>query len=233
MNGGLGGLSDDGARSMFLEGVRDSLPVQLGNILFGIIIGVTAVEIGFTTIEIVLMSAVTFAGTAQLAAIFLMAEQVHIGIVVLTAILINARFAIYSASLAPHFESYSGLRKALYSFFIVDPAFALSIPKFQDPQLDQSHWYYLGSGVSLWFGFVTGIAAGAGLNIETPDAFPVELVLPLILIAVLFPVIKDRPSVATAVVAGGVAIVAAPLDYNLGLLVSVFCGLVAGVSLKR
>lgn len=226
-------ISDTENISLFLEGFKDVLPVQLATVPFGIIIGVTAVELGFTPIEITLMSATIFAGAAQLAAIFLMAEQAHLTIIILTVILINVRFSMYSISLAPIFQSHSRLRKAVYAFFIVDPAYALSIPRLRDPQEDLAHWYFMGCGFSLWFLFVLGTVAGAILGIEIPDAFPVALVLPLVFIALLFPVIEDRPSLATAVVAGGTATVAAPLDHNLGLLVGVCFGLLAGVSLKR
>lgn len=229
----LNDLSDTEVLSPFWDGFRDALPVQLGNFPFGIIVGVTAVELGFTAIETTLLSVTTFAGASQLAAVFLIAEQSPIAVVLLTVILINIRFLMYSASLAPVFQSYSRVRKAVYSFFITDPVFALSIPRLRDPQDDQAQWYYVGTGASIWLFFVLGTAIGAGLGLEVPEAFPVALVLPLVLIALLFPMIKDRPTVATAVVAGSVATAAAPLNYNLGLLVGVFCGLLAGVTLKR
>jgi predicted branched-subunit amino acid permease len=81
--------------------------------------------------------------------------------------------------------------------------------------------------------YVLGTVIGAGFGIEIPDAFPVQLLLPLVFIALLFPVLEDRPSVATAVVAGAVAIIAAPLAYNLGLLAGVSAGLLVGVFLTR
>lgn len=71
------------------------------------------------------------------------------------------------------------------------------------------------------------------MGVGVSDVFPVELVLPLVFIALLFPVLEDQPSVATAVVAGGVAIAAAPLQYNFGLLLGVSCGLAVGVFLNR
>jgi predicted branched-subunit amino acid permease len=162
-----------------------------------------------------------------------MAEHTHIALVVLTAIMINARFMMYSASLAPIFQSYSRLRKSVYSFLIVDALYALSIPRFHTSEEGQSHWYYFGGGISLWVFWVVATAVGAGIGLEIPDILPVGLVLPLIFIALLFPVVEDRPSAATAIVAGGVAAAAAPLSYNLGLLVGVSSGLLVGVSLNR
>lgn len=233
MIGLLGGLSDENNRSLFFAGFWDILPIHLGTFPFAIIIGITGIKLGFTFIEITVMSAILFAGTAQLPAIFLMAEGIHIMVVTFTVFMINIRFIIYSISLAPIFQPYSRLRKAVYSFFVADPLYALSIPRFRDPEEDGSHWYYFGGGVSLWSVWVLGIVIGAGVGVEVPEEFPFELVLPLVLIALLFQVLEDRSSWATAAVAGGVASVAAPLNYNLGLLLGVTCGLVLGVSLNR
>lgn len=229
----LDGLSDEENRSSFLAGVRDSVPVATGIAPFSVLIGITAVEFGFTTAEITIMSAITYAGASQLAAIFLMADDGHLLLVVLTAVLINVRFSMYSAYLAPKFQSLSRLRKAAYSFLLVDTIYALSIPYFRNHDGPSSHWYYFGGGIIIWVFWTLGTLAGAGIGVGVPDVFPVELVLPLVFIALLFPVLEDRPSVATAVVAGGVAVAAAPLDYNLGLLSGVCCGLVVGVFFNR
>ena len=232
MKGLFEGLAADRNRSLFLAGFRDTLPVHLGIVPLAFIVGLTAVELGFTPLEITAMSVIVFAGAAQLAAVFLMAEGGHILIVVLTVVLINTRFMMYSASLAPYFKPLSRLRKAVYAFLITDPTYALAIPRFQSGD-DGAHWYYFGSGVAMWSFWVLGTALGAGLGVGIPDVFPVELVLPLVFIALLFPVVEDRPAAATAIAAGGAAVIAAPLSYNLGLLVGVGNGLLVGVSLNR
>lgn len=217
----------------FVAGVRDSLPIYLGFVPFGIVVGFTAVDLGLTPLEATVMSALLYAGAAQLAAVFLMAEGAGIALVGLTVFLINARFTMYSASLAPIFKPRSRVRKALYTFLIVDALYALAIPRFRRSDDGQVHRYYFGAGVSLWGSWIIGTMIGAGLDVTALDAFPVELVLPLVFLALLFPVIEDRPSAVTAIVAGGVAVVAAPLDYNAGLLVGAGTGLLVGGILNR
>lgn len=229
----LDGLPDGEDRPLFVAGVRDALAVLTGLFPFAIIVGVTATELGFTVVEITVMSATVYAGASQIAAMFLMAERSHLLLVVLTAVLINVRFSIYSASLAPRFQSHSRLRKAVYSFLLVDPIYALSIPRFRGDEGPRAHWYYLGGSVAVWVFWLLGTVIGAVMDVGVPESFPVELVLPLVFIALLFPVLEDLPSVATAAVAGGVAVAAAPLDYNLGLLLGVSCGLLVGVYLNR
>jgi 4-azaleucine resistance transporter AzlC len=224
---------DDEDRSLFVAGVKDSLPLLTGIVPFSIIVGITGVEFGLTAIEISVMSALAYAGSSQLAAIFLMADNTTIFLVVVTAVLINVRFAIYSASMAPRFQSLSWLKKVVYSFLLVDTIYALLMSRFPERKAGRSHWYYFGGGLALWSFWTLGTVIGAGMGVGVPESFPVDLVLPLVFIALLFPILEGRPSAATAVVAGGVATVAAPLDYNFGLLVGVGCGLVVGVSLNR
>ena len=229
----LGKYLDEEHRSSFVIGARDVLPILTGIVPFGIIVGLTAAEFGFTSVEITVMSAIVFAGASQLAAIALMADGTPFVVVLLTAILINVRFSLYSVSLAPYVRSLSKLRKAVYSCLLVDVTYALSIPRYQEHEALRTHWYYLGSGTVLWISWVAGTALGAGVGIGIPEWFPAGLVLPLVFLALLFPLLRDRPTVATAVVAGGVATATAPLDYNLGLLVGVLAGLAVGVYLNR
>jgi 4-azaleucine resistance transporter AzlC len=227
------GLSVDENRSRFQSGVRDALPVLTGLVPFGLILGITATELGLTTFEISAMSALIYSGAAQLALMFLMADHALFALVLVTTVMISLRFAIYSASLAPHLRPRSRFRKAVYSFLLVDHLYALSVLKFRDQEDENAHWYYFGAGSISWVAWVLGTAVGSSLGVGVPDEFPVQLVLPLVFIALLFPVLEDRPSVATAAVAGSVAVVTAPLDYNLGLLLGVSCGLAVGVFLNR
>ena len=227
------GLVDPENRSEFLAGVRDSIPVFSGTIPFAVVVGVTGVEFGLSSLEISAMSTLVYAGASQLVAIALLSEAAHPAVVVLTVGLVNARFAMYSASLAPEFDSLSRVRKALYPFLLVDTIYALATMRYRTRPESPVHWYYVGGGLAFWASWVGGTVVGAVLGTGMPDGFPAALVLPLVFIALLAPLVEDRPAAITALVAGAVAVVAAPLVYNLGLLVAVVSGLAVGVALDR
>ena len=84
-----------------LKGVRDVAPLLIGVIPFGVSSGLYAVEQGFTAFEAMFMSFVIFAGASQVATVGLMINEAPFWIIVATAILINLRFLIYSASVSP------------------------------------------------------------------------------------------------------------------------------------
>lgn len=136
----LDGLSDRENRSSFVTGIKDALPVFRGTIQFSIIVGITAVEFGFSAVEITVLPTIAYVGASQLAAIALMAEGSPFLVVVVTAILINIRFSMYCATLAPKFEPLSRLRKAVYSFLLVDTVYALSTPRFREQENARTHW---------------------------------------------------------------------------------------------
>lgn len=217
-------------RRAFLEGLRDVLPILLGIAPFGLITGVSAVGAGMHPFDIVLMSALVFAGAAQLAAISLIATGAAAWAVVLTVAMVNLRHLMYGLALSPWLRGYGVLSRALVSFLMVDQAFALAIVKY--PRADDGFpraAYFLGNGVTAWVAWVATTAAGAVLGAQLPPEWQLDFAVPLIFLALLVPAVTTRPLLVAAAVAGALAVVLAPLPYNLGLIVGVLAGIAAGM----
>ena len=87
--------------------------------------------------------------------------------------------------------------------------------------------------MTLWVSWlmstIVGIVVGAGV----PDSWSLDFALPLTFIALVIPVLRDRPAVLAALTAGIVAVVAYHLPYNLGLMAAVLAGIGAGVISER
>lgn len=229
----IASVSGDDRYSAFIEGFVAITPVQAGLVPFAAIIGVTAVELGVTPAEILGMSVLMFAGASQLAALLLMAEGSHVVVILGTVLALNVRFTIYSASIAPYMLSLSRIRKAVYAYLLSDPGYALSAPRFQSENAPHSHWFYFGATSAVWVGWILGTLVGAVLIGNVPDGFPVDLVLPVVFLALLFGVIEDRATAIAAAVAGSVAILTAPLGLNLELVIGAASGILAGVYANR
>src|SRR3990170_4098861 len=86
----------------FLNGARNTLPILLGVVPFGLFFGALAIEIGLSPIQAQGLSLFVFAGSAQFVAVDLLRQGAAPVVVVLTIFLVNLRHALYSASLAPH-----------------------------------------------------------------------------------------------------------------------------------
>jgi len=222
-------------RADVLAGLRAFLPLSVGVVPFALIAGITAVDAGIPPYQAVGMSVVLFAGASQLAAIELLSKDAPLAVVVLTAVVINLRFTMYSASIAPYFRGVSTLRRWLGAYILTDQAYALSVAEFREkgPEKRGRMAFYFGAAVGLWTVWQIGTVVGALLGATVPSGLSLEFAVPLTFLALVFPAVEGRPTAAAAVVAAAIAVVATPLPFNLGLLTAAFVGIAVGVLLER
>ena len=205
-------------------------PVILGAIPFGVVYGLAAASSGLSDAQALVLSAAVFAGAAQIAGVQLLGEGANLAIVWLTTFIINLRFLMYSASLAPYFQKFSAGWKALLAYPLTDQAFAFTITRFREhPDEPYKRWYYLGNAFTLLPAWLLSSAAGLFLGAQIPASWGLEFAIPLIFLALVFPSVTDRPSALAALVAGVVAVVAYSLPFNLNLILAAVCGIAVGV----
>ncbi|MGB7339985.1 MAG: AzlC family ABC transporter permease [Phototrophicaceae bacterium] len=219
-------------RAAFWAGVREFLPIVLGVIPFGIVFGVAATDIGITPLEGIWMSMIMVAGAAQLVTIELLKNDAALWVILLSATIVNLRFVIYSASLTPYFRPYSLWWRLGLGYLLTDQPYALSIAYFaENPDAPHKQWYHLGHSMMLWTSWVISSALGVFLGEFIPLSWGFSFAIPLMFLGIAIPAIKDWTFVAAASVASLVALLAAPLPNNTGLLVAVACGIAVGVLL--
>ncbi|MDZ7702089.1 MAG: AzlC family ABC transporter permease [Halobacteriales archaeon] len=218
-------------RAAFTAGVRRTAPVMLGVVPFSMIAGAAAVGVGLSVLQAMALSVVVFAGASQLAAIELLGQDATLAVVIATALVINSRFVIYSASLAPHFLEASGRWRAVMAYVLTDQAFAVSITRFAEGLEGPvtRRWFYLGTALPLWAVWQLGTIVGAVVGARVPAWLPLEFAVPLTFLALLVPAVEGRASGAAALVGGGVATAGIALPFNLGLLAGALAGIAAGV----
>jgi len=222
-------------RSELLAGIRAELPIAIGVIPFGLIFGVVALAAGLPPLLALGMSSIVFAGSSQ----FIGAQLMGVGtpgvIVVLTTFAVNLRHALYGFSLAPSLTHLKRRWHWLLAYVLTDEAYAATIIHYRDAAtpLANKHWYFLGSGLTLWTVWQISTAAGVFLGAQVPATWSLDFTLALTFIGLLVPTLQDRPSLAAAVVAGVVAVLAAGAPYRLGLLAAAVCGILVGVWLER
>ncbi|WP_132057870.1 AzlC family ABC transporter permease [Halorussus amylolyticus] len=217
------------ARSEFLSGVRDVLPALPANVPFGIIAGVATVGVGIDAGQALAFAGLLFAGAAQVAAVELVGDRAPIAVVVLTALVVNLRYVMYSASIATHFESLSARWKAVTAFFLLDVTYALSIARFDADRPDANRWYYLGTALPLWVVWVGASAVGISFGSGVPDHWQLDFAIPLLFMALLFSALDDAASYVASAASGVLAVAGFGLPFNAGILVAAAGGIAAGV----
>lgn len=213
----------------FIAGARDSLPILLGVVPFAMICSVAAVSVGLTPFEAMGMSFIVFAGASQLAVLQLMGEGAVWLVMILTAWVINLRFTMYSATLAPYLQKEPLLQKAPFAYILSDQAFGVTMSRFSNEVPPNPAWYFYGSATAIWVAWQISSVTGALLGTLVPESWGLDFAFPLSFMALMFAALKDRPAVLAALVGGLSAIIAKGLPYNLGLVLAALLGIGAGI----
>lgn len=218
-------------RSAFWHGVRDGLPFLLVIIPFSILFGVVATEAGLNVIEALTFSVVVIAGAAQFTAVHLLQNDTPTVIVILSALAVNLRMAMYSASLTPHLGAAPIWQRALVAYFTVDQSYALSIGTFEarkDWGVAQKIAYFFGTVTPICPMWYVMTLVGALIGNSIPPEFALDFALPITFIAMIAPMLRSLPHLLAAGAAVTASLLLVWLPLNLGLLVAALIGMVVG-----
>ena len=220
-------------RSSIVEGIRATAPILVGVVPFGMIYGVVAVSEGIDRLPAILMSSIVFAGASQIAAAELWGQGAPFAIVVATGLVINLRFLMYSASLAPHMTGLSPWQRWLGSYLLTDQAYAVSVIRFQDHTELHRFGFYFGSSIVLWTTWQASSALGVLVGLQVPASWGLEFSVPLMFLALLVPSLRAPTPVLVAVVSGVAAVALHGLPLHLGLMAAATTGLLVGAVRER
>ena len=198
------------------------------------IYGVLAMGAGLTVGAAMAMSFIVFAGSAQFVGVQLIRTGVPGMIIVFTTFIVNLRHILYSASIAPHLARLSPKWKWLLAYLLTDEAYAVTITRYNQEAASTAesankHWYLLGAGLAMWSTWQVSTAAGIFLGAQLPSSWSLDFTVALTFIALVVPVLRDRPSMAAALSAGIIAVLAADMPYKLGLIVAAIGGILIGL----
>ena len=110
----------------FGNGVRACLPIVLGYVAVGLVVGVVTKTAGLTVLEVTLMSLILYAGSAQLIVANLTGMGASASAIIFTIFLVNMRHFLYSASLAPHVRKLPFWQNILIGLELTDETFAVA-----------------------------------------------------------------------------------------------------------
>ena len=179
-------------RPRIRDGVRAGLPLALAPLLFGASFGLLAIDAGMGRLGAVVMSATTFAGSAQFAAASILEDGGGARPRSSPRVLLNARYVPLSLAVASIFPG-SRRRRLLEAQLIVDESWALSGRsgrfEYGDPRRRRAS-----SSTSLWVG---GTALGTVVgDLLDPEAIGLDAAFPALFLALLAPYLRDRRALA-------------------------------------
>jgi 4-azaleucine resistance transporter AzlC len=202
------GPDRDVSRSRLRDGARAIAPLTIAAAAFGLSFGVLAETAGMGSVAPIVMSATTFAGSAQFAAASILDDGGGVAAAVTAAVLLNARYAPISISVAAGFTG-SPLRRLLEAQLIVDESWAVSHRG--GGRFD--HRVLLGAGLLLYPCWVGGTALGAlgGELLGDPNDIGLDAAFPALFLALLYPMLRSRRTIAAALGGAAIALALTPI----------------------
>lgn len=189
------------------DGVRAALPLAPGPFVFGLSYGVLAEATGMGAVAAVVMSATTFAGSAQFAVASTLDAGGTIVAAITAAVFLNARYAAISVSVASIFPG-SRPRRFVESQLIVDESWALA------GRSGRFEWAVLvGSGLLLYVLWVASTALGTlvGGALGDPDALGLDAAFAVLFLALALPYLRERRALRAAALAAAITLALTPL----------------------
>ncbi len=221
-------------RKQFLLGVRSALPIVLGYLPLAMAFGVLAKSGGLTIGQVAAMSILVYSGSGQLIAVGMFGAGAAAAGIITTIFLVNCRYLLLSASLAPHMKKLSSPFLALLSHGITDETYAVALSHFHQNRPDG--FYLLGLFLTAYLSWVSGSVTGAALGnlVRDTTLFGLDFALTAMFISLLIMMLKDRPGILVAVLAGAFSVIfKLYLHNNWNIILATVIAATAGVMVQR
>jgi 4-azaleucine resistance transporter AzlC len=192
-----------------LEGAKRCLPIEVAGFAIGLVFGVLAGQAGLSAAESVLMSALVFSGATQFVVLGLWAAPLPVAAIVLTTLVVNLRYVLMSATLAPWFSGLSRLKAYGSIFFLADENWALAMGEHAKGRRDAA--FLIGGGLAMFASWTVSSLVGrtVGGALEDPARWGLDFAFTAVFLALLAGLWRGRKSdLLPWVVAAAVAVAA-------------------------
>lgn len=193
--------------STFRRGVRLGVPFTVVGFVLSLSFGVLATQAGFSRLQAMVTSTIVFAGSAQFAALAIVAAGGGIGAAVAAGAMMNSRYLAMGIALAPSLPG-GVLRRVLTGQVVVDSSWVLA--NRGDGTFDRG--LLLGTSAPQYVAWVAGTVVGvyAGDVIGEPGRFGLDAVFPTFFLGLLITELADRRRRVAALLGGGIALALVP-----------------------
>ena len=215
------------------SGAAAMLPLLASYAPFGCLVGV-AVAHSPSPIAAWTGTWLIFAGSAHLIALQLTAAGSSVLVATLSALAVNARLVLYSATIGPHWRGTPLRTRLIAAATIVDPTWMVASRRFEThPMSAAGRSFYGGASLVLWCGWAAFVTAGALAGSVMPAGRGLELLAPLCLIAMVIPRARSRSGAACVATAAVVSLVGSSLPSGSALMLAMVAGASVAFVVRR
>jgi predicted branched-subunit amino acid permease len=222
------------SREEFWRGLREIAGPSFGISAWALVTGVAMIKSGLSVPLAMLMSLLVYAGTAQLAALPLIAAGAPLWVIWATAACMNLRFVIFSAHWRKYFGHLPRARRLALMYLTADLNYVLFTRRFPDPRPSPEQLpYLLGSIVWSWLSWQMPALIGIALGDRVPTEWELGFAGVLALLGLAYSTLSGRNSWVAGLVAAAAAVAAFALPLKLNVVVAIAAGVAIGVLLDR
>ncbi len=187
------------------QAIVDIAPAMVAAAPIGLLYGALATAKGMDVVDVLLASGLIFAGGAQLAAVQIWSYPVPIVALLISTLLINARYILMSASLAPKVAHLPLFGRILGFHVLADENWAMSERRAGGGRISAP--YFFGMGTVFWINWMSFSLIGAltGPSIGDPTRYGADFAFTAMFIALTAGFARSRTSVLVIVAAAGAA----------------------------
>lgn len=206
----------------FRQGVLDMLPLSIAVIPWGILAGSTAIQAGLSLMQAVGMSALVFAGAAQLVSLSMLNAGVSAAVIVITIFFMTSQHYIYALHLRKDALALPLPQRLLFGFLLTDELYATAMLKQQRP-----YRYLLGAGLSFYLSWQLFSWVGIYLAQKIPDlhALHLDFSIAAVFLVMGIMLLQSKAAIAGAITAALSSAVFSALHVDAGILLAGLCGM--------
>jgi predicted branched-subunit amino acid permease len=221
-------------REEFRRGVREIVEPSFGISAWALVTGVAMIKSGLSAPLAVLMSLAVYAGSAQLAALPLMAAGAPLWVIWATAFCMNLRFVIFSAHWRKYFGHFPRAKRLALTYLAADLNYVLFLRRFPTPEPSPAQVpYFLGSVFWSWLSWQVPALIGIALADRIPTEWGLGFAGVLALLGLAYSTLSGRNSWIAAAIAAAAAVAAFHLPLKLNIVVAIAAGVAIGMLLDR
>ncbi|RJG47484.1 AzlC family ABC transporter permease [Motilimonas pumila] len=180
---------------LFIKGGIAMLPLSIAVLPWGVLAGSFAIEAGFGPVAGQAMSAIVFAGAAQLVAMGMVQAGAGLSSIFLTTLIITARHLLYSVAMRDKISPLPLRWRVILGFLLTDELFAVCGKETQE---QFKPWFAFGAGFSFYLSWNLATLLGIVMGSQIPglEHWGLEFAIAATFIAIVIPSVTSLPVLA-------------------------------------
>ena len=218
-------------KKAFFQGVMDILPLSIAVLPWGILAGSMAINAGLSFAQAFSMSAIVFAGAAQLVSLGLVMSHASVFTIMITIFFLTSQHLIYALNFRKEVSQFPLHQRLLTGFLLTDELFAVGIGE----NKQRTFAYLFGAGLCFYLAWCLFSLLGILLAQSIPnlESLHLDFSIVAVFILIIVPMIKNVATLVGVVVTLISACVFKYFQFEGGLVLSGLLGMLGAMFMAK